>query len=102
MKLEHYSLKKLKQQIVKITKRHLPSKNYRVFFFGSRVKGDNKERADIDLGIEGSVEIPPRLKFEIQDELEQLPLLYKIDLVDFKNVSPKFRQEALKDIEYVI
>ncbi len=102
MKLEHYSLKNLRQQIAKITKRHLGSKDYRVFFFGSRVKGDNWERADIDLGIEGLVEIPPRLKFEIQEELEQLPLLYKIDLVDFKNVSPKFRQEALKHIEYVI
>lgn len=102
MKLEHYSLKNLKQQISEIIKRHLVSKDYRVFFFGSRVKGDNRERADIDLGIEGPTEIPPRLKFEILDELEQLPLLYKIDLVDFKNVSPKFRQEALKHLEYVI
>lgn len=105
MELKYYSLKNLRQQIVEIAKKHLDTQNYhnyRIFFFGSRVRGDNRERADIDLGIEGSDELSPRLKFEIQDELDQLPLLYKIDLVDFKKVSSEFKREALKNIEYVV
>jgi predicted nucleotidyltransferase len=72
-----------------------------VFFFGSRVRGDNFERADIDLGIEGPEEVSARIMLEIKEELENIRMLYKIDLVDFKTVSEKFKKEALKYIEYV-
>lgn len=101
MKLEHYSEAKLKKNILKIVKKYLDANHYRVFYFGSRVRGDSFERADIDLGIEGPVPIPAGIKLKIQEELDNLPLLYKIDLVDFQNVSKKFKNNALKYKEYV-
>lgn len=101
MKLENYPVEKLKKQILAIMKKHLDLNDYQVFFFGSRVKGDNFARADIDFGIDGPKKISVSVKFKIKEELESLPILYKIDFIDFKNVSSKFKQEALKNIEYV-
>lgn len=101
MKLEHYSKTKLKNNILKVVKKHLDTKSYKIFYFGSRVRGDSFERADIDLGIEGPAKIPAGIKLKIQEELDNLPLLYKIDLVDFRNVSKKFKNNALKYKEYV-
>ena len=101
MKLEKYPVKKLKKEILEIMKRNLDINKYQVFFFGSRVKGDNFERADIDLGILGDKAVPVTAKFKIQDELERLPILYKIDLVDFSKVSSEFKKQSLKNIDYV-
>lgn len=101
MKLESYSAEKLKKEILEIVSKYLDPDLFRVFFFGSRVRGDNFPRADIDLGVEGPKKIPASVKIKIGEELEKLPLLYKIDLVDFKSVSEKFKREALKNIEYV-
>jgi len=101
MKLEFYPADKLKREIVEIVGKHLDINSYRIFFFGSRVKGDNFPRADIDIGIEGPEEIPAGIKLEIEDELEELPTLYKFDLVDFKTVSDKFKKDALKNTDLI-
>ncbi len=69
--------------------------------FGSRVKGDSWETSDIDVGIEGPKALPSRVRFALEEEIEHLPTLYTIDLVDFKEVSPKFKKEALKWTEYL-
>jgi len=101
MRLEEYPEEKLKKEVKEIIGKYLDLRKYKVFFFGSRVRGDNFERADIDLGIDGPEEISGRTMFEIKEELEKIPMLYKIDVVDFKTVSDKFKKEALKYIEYV-
>ena len=101
MKLEFYPVKELKKAILEIIDKYLDTDLYRIFFFGSRIKGDNFPRADIDIGIEGHQEIPGEIKMKIKEDLERLPTLYKFDFVDFKNVSEKFKKEALKYIEYV-
>jgi predicted nucleotidyltransferase len=101
MKLEHYSEKKLKKEILEIIGKRLDFKKYKVFFFGSRVKGNNFPRADIDIGIEGPKETPDGVVSDIKEELDKLSTLYKFDVVDFKTVSEKFKKEAKKKIEYV-
>lgn len=101
MKLEFYSLNKLKKEILEIVGTYLNLNSHKVFFFGSRVEGDNFPRADIDIGIEGPEEIPAEIKLEIKERIDNLPTLYKFDVVDFKEVSESFKKEALKHIEYV-
>ena len=101
MNLEHYSSEKLKSEIRKIMGKYLDLKAWKVFFFGSRVKGDNFPSSDIDIGIEGPVELTAVKKLQIQEELENIKILYKIDLVDFNQVTPEFKKEALKFVEYV-
>jgi predicted nucleotidyltransferase len=101
MKLDHYPEHKLKAQILKIVDRYLNLSHYRVFIFGSRVTGIGSERSDIDIGIQGPQEIPGNIRIEILEELENLPVLYKFDLIDFYNVAPEFKEEALKAVDYV-
>ncbi|MFQ5722656.1 MAG: nucleotidyltransferase family protein [Candidatus Aminicenantales bacterium] len=101
MRIEHYPVKKLKKQILDIVSRHLDLHLYRVFFFGSRVAECNSPRSDIDIGIEGPEEIPARASVEIRESLDNLPTLYRFDIVDFHKVTPDFKKEAFKSIEYV-
>lgn len=96
MRLKHYPIEKLKKEILDIIGKHLDLSQYRVFFFGSRVSGGGNERSDIDIGIEGPRPVPAAAMSEIKEEIENLPTLYKIDIVDFKEVSPEFRQVALQ------
>jgi len=79
--------------------KHLDVSQYRIFFFGSRVCGGGDERSDIDIGIEGEKEIPLEVMGKIREEIEGLPILYKIDVVDFKRVSSEFRDVAMRKIE---
>jgi len=101
MRLEHYSGRKLKPEILKIVGKYLDLRHFRVFFFGSRVAGHNFDRSDIDIGIEGPKEIPGNIMVEIREDIDNLPTLYEFDIVDFGNVSPEFRDGAMRDVEYV-
>lgn len=101
MRLEHYPAERLKREIIDIIGKHLELAKYRVFFFGSRVAGKGTDRSDIDIGIEGPEPIPARAWAEIQEEIENFPSLYKIEIVDFRAVAPIFRDVALQDTETI-
>ena len=101
MRLEFYSSEKLKKEVSNIVGKRLNLNQYQIFFFGSRVFGGGNERSDIDIGIEGSQKISWRTMSRIKEDFENLSLLYKIDLVDFKNVSPDFYKVAKRNIEKI-
>jgi len=101
MNLDYVSQEELQRRVEKIFRQYLPQQNYRLFFFGSRIRGNNSPRSDIDLGVETPQGLSPKTKLEIEEELQNLPILYKIDLVDFSNVSEDFRKTALKNVEYL-
>jgi predicted nucleotidyltransferase len=82
-----------------VIRRHLPDPAYRIFLFGSRATGSAAERSDIDIGIEGPAPVPHSALAVINDELEEAPTLYTIDVVDFLRVPEKFRQVARWRIE---
>ncbi len=87
----------VQQQVVEIIKKHLEQqKGIRFFLFGSRVSGKYNERSDYDFGIEAKEKISVKIKFAIQDELDALPILQKIDFVDFSQTSQSFKNEAMK------
>ena len=101
MRIEFYPEKKLKKEILKIAGKYLDLNKYKVFFFGSRVKGGGDEHSDIDVGIEGTEEIPFGIMAQIQEDIDNLPILYKIEIVNFKNTSLDFRKVALRHIELI-
>lgn len=101
MKLESYSEEKLKKEVKEIVGKHLDLNKYKVFFFGSRVKGSNFNVSDVDIGIMGSEKIPVEIKMDIEEEIDELPTLHTFDVVDFNDVSEDFKEEAFKNIEYV-
>lgn len=101
MRLEHYPVEKLKKEILEVVGRHLDLTKYHVFFFGSRITGKGTDRSDIDVGIEGSEPIPARAWLEIKEEIENIPMLYKIEIVDFSQVANIFKDVAFSHIESI-
>jgi predicted nucleotidyltransferase len=67
----------------------------RVVLFGSRAQGRARERSDFDIGVVGDTPLPLADYYAIEDKLDALPTLYKIDWVDFGRASEKFRHRAL-------
>jgi len=81
-----------------IVRRHVPDPAYRIFLFGSRAEGTAHERSDIDIGIEGPGPVPREALSLIQEELEEAPTLFTVDVVDFNRVSEKFRKVAQRRV----
>ncbi len=81
-----------------VIRRHLPDPAYRIFLFGSRATGSAGERSDIDIGIEGPEPVAHLTLAAIQDEMEDAPTLFTIDVVDFARLPKKFRQVAERRI----
>lgn len=79
----------------------IPLKDYKIFFFGSRVSGKSRGSSDIDIGIlknDGSP-LPPGVSSALQEFVRDLPVLYKIDFVDFGSANKDFKAVALSEIE---
>lgn len=99
MRLEFYSSEKFKKEAKNIIGEYLDLDQNKIFFFGSRVTGKGNERSDIDLGIEGAEKISWQVMEKIKEDFENLPILYKVDIVDFKKVSSDFYDLAKQKIE---
>ena len=101
MRIEYYRAAKLKKEILEIIGKYLDLGKYRIFVFGSRVSGGGGERSDIDIGIDGPDEAPYEIMAKIKEDIENLPTLYKIEIVDFQKVSPDFKEVALQHTEAI-
>jgi predicted nucleotidyltransferase len=70
-------------------------KGHQVLLIGSRANGKARPRSDFDLGVIGHGSLPLKTFYEIEDALEKIPTLYRIDWVDLNGVSDQFRRIAL-------
>lgn len=75
-------------------KPRLPA-THQAMLFGSFAKGNAIDTSDIDIAIEGPEPLPARLFFQLTDEIEKIPTLRKIDLVDLQQAGAEFRNEVL-------
>jgi predicted nucleotidyltransferase len=73
--------------------------SYHAFIFGSQANKTTLIRSDIDLGIIAEDEISNLQLSKIHAAIEDLPMLYKVDLVNFKDVDERFKSIALKNVE---
>ena len=95
--LEHADRRQLEDRVLEILARYLDDVNeYRIFFFGSRTNGKSTEGSDIDIGILGEEKLPLKTLGEIQSEIDELPYLYKIQMIDFRRAEKFFRDVALQ------
>ncbi len=70
-----------------------------IFLFGSRAKHRETNRSDYDVGYDTAHPPSPSKLAQLQEALEELPILAKVDLVDFRKVPPEFNALALKNIK---
>jgi predicted nucleotidyltransferase len=85
--------------IKEVLDRNLSGIGYDAFVFGSQANRSELSRSDIDIGILSEKKIQTWQFSNIIADIEQLPILYKIDVVDFKEADEQFRSIALQNIE---
>lgn len=88
----------LGNQIKEIIRKHLPGGDFKIFLFGSYASRTNQTSSDLDVGIWGKKKIAGHLLIQIEEELDNSRIPYKIDVVDFSQVPKSFREIALKKI----
>ena len=76
--------------IINIIKNH--AKDCEVLVFGSRLKGTNKPFSDLDLAFicEKGLNFKRRIALQIAFEDSDLP--YRVDVIDYINVSKEFQE----------
>lgn len=82
------------------------AQDYRVrgvdlFVFGSFARGDARPNSDLDLGLEWRTDPCPQLLRALQKEVDDLPTIRKIDLVDFSQSSPRWSSIAGRDRQFL-
>ena len=85
--------------IKRIILRNLIGENFWIFLFGSRATGESDDRADYDVGIFSNLgKAPSNVMNKIECELEESDIPYKVDVVDFADVSDRFKQIAGRSV----
>jgi len=70
----------------------------KIFLFGSRARGDDYIFSDIDIGIIPYEKFDGKKITLLKEKIENLNIPYKVEIVNFMEVSKEFKQEALKRI----
>ena len=83
--------------VKKLVLSRLNKENVQIFLFGSRARGDFNIRSDIDIGILPQGEWNKLALVLLREEIEELNLPYKIEIVDLSRVSRKFRDQVLRE-----
>ena len=84
--------------IKEILDKNLAGVSFDAFIFGSQANRTSLIRSDIDVGIIADGITAYQLS-KINAAIEELPMLYKIDLVNFMEVDAQFKSVALKNVE---
>ena len=82
-----------------IVLKHVPQNEFAVFLFGSRAVGNASSLSDIDVGILGTRPLPYIIKGNLESDLDESIVPFKIDLIDFYQVDEVFKNEALSSVE---
>ncbi len=81
-----------------IVLRELKDSDCKIFLFGSRATKENHRFSDMDIGVVPCEKFNPKLLFELIKKLNDSVIPFKVDIVNFDNVSIKFKEEALKNV----
>ena len=71
---------------------------YNVFIYGNRASNSNHRFSDLYIGIIGAKPLPVILLTELEEELNNTRIPFKVDVVDFFKVDNAFKNEATKCI----
>ncbi|WP_457564682.1 type VII toxin-antitoxin system MntA family adenylyltransferase antitoxin [Caminibacter sp.] len=80
------------QKIAKELKKYNPKK---ILLFGSRARGDNTPRSDIDIAVDLNLSF--REKRKLKEKIDEISGLYSVDLIFFEDMSDKFKEKVLKE-----
>lgn len=84
------SIEEIIAQVTKIILKH--SKPERIWLYGSRASGEAKECSDIDIAFDDKA---CKADWQIEEEIEKLQTLIKIDVKNIAHTEERFRQRVL-------
>lgn len=90
-------VKEILKKVVDIIHASLPNIEWKIFLFGSQAKHTNRPTSDIDIAIMGKTPISAEKILDIRENIDHLPTLRSIDIVDLQQTSPQFRDRILKN-----
>ena len=73
-----------------ILQRYVPDRE--IWAFGSRAKWTAKEFSDLDIAIIGDKPLSIALTADLREAFQESALPFKVDIVDWANITPSFRQ----------
>jgi len=76
----------------------LQGEKVKIIMFGSRARQDNHATSDVDIGIIPQGKMSSRKITLLRERIEQLNVPYKVEIVNFAEVSEDFKKEALKEV----
>lgn len=69
----------------------------KVYLFGSRAKGGHRPFSDIDLCVVSVAAIPDEVMGSVKEAFQASRIPFKVDVVDFHQISKEFRSLIAKD-----
>lgn len=70
--------------------RHAPACEVRLF--GSRARGTARRFSDIDLAVVGEAVLPDKTVSGLKEAFSESDLPYRVDVLDWRAISPEFRK----------
>jgi len=87
------------KEIIAILGRHLEAERYRVFLYGSWASMNARPTSDIDIAVLGEGPIDEMVFLRVREEIDNLPTLRSIDIVDLAKADREFRDAVLRESE---
>lgn len=87
----------LQQRCAQIVRKHLPDARWQLWVFGSQVRGDVLPSSDLDLAVLGPGPVPKTIWVRIKEEIDDLPTVRTVDLVDLGEASEAFRRMVMSE-----
>ena len=84
------------ESIVRIIRSRL-GPDFRVLLFGSWAKARSVTTSDIDIAIDGKQKVDDIIMASIRDEIDSLPTLRKVDLIDLHDADGKLKETILAE-----
>lgn len=89
--MENKYLERLKETTVSA----FEGEKVKIILFGSRARQDNCRTSDVDVGLIPRGKLNKRKVILLKEKLEDLNIPYKVEIVDFSEVSLDFKKEAM-------
>ena len=67
-------------------------KKGKVYAFGSRYKNNNRKFSDFDIAIDIGEKLSFEFLISLKDAFEESDLPYRVDIIDYNNISDKFKK----------
>ncbi len=94
MPSEKSALEKVKD----VVERYFLNIDSDLFCFGSQASGKQTRKSDYDIGYFCDQNLSPTQRENLREELENLDIPVKVDLINFKEVTEDFKSIALKKV----